>query len=773
MGNWKHVMNTNAAQKSKAKPHRSPAASADATKLREVQMLLNISRTLAAMETVDELLATLVEITSAETGAERGTLFLNDAQTGELYSRFAQGNFQREIRLLNSSGIAGHVFTAGEGIIVNDAYSDSRFDRSIDAQTGFETRSILCAPIRTVRGEVIGVAQALNKRKGRFTKHDLTLLEAMTTQAAAALQSTQFVERMQKSRVQEMEFLDIVSDVTSEIDLGALLQKVMAEATRMLKSERSTLFLNDEKTNELFSRVAQGTSMGEIRLPNHLGIAGSVFTSGKTVNIAHAYADLRFNPAFDKKTGYFTRSILCVPVVNKKGKTIGVTQVLNKRGGPFTEEDESRLKAFTAQVAIGLENAKLFDDVQYMKNYNESMLESMSNGVITLDADQKIVTCNAAGLRIMQVPPADVLQQPAAEFFEGQNAWVMEKVQLLDEVQAQEVYMDAELEFAGAKLSVNLTILPLLDQEKKKLGSMLMIEDISSEKRMKQTMSRYMDPSISDQLLAGDKEILAGKSVEATVLFSDVRGFTTITEELGAQGTVTLLNEYFTIMVECIQVEGGMLDKFIGDAIMAAFGTLVPHGDDEDRAIRAAISMIVNLDAWNVGRIALGQKPLDMGIGLNTDMVVSGNIGSPKRMDYTLIGDGVNLAARLESACKQYSARILISENTVRKLRGTYRIRNVDKVVVKGKTEPVGVYEVLDYHTDETFPNLMEVVSYFKEGIGHYQRGTWEKAMKAFGEALNHHPGDKLSQTYIDRCQYMIANPPGDDWNGVWVMTSK
>ena len=228
-----------------------------------------------------------------------------------------------------------------------------------------------------------------------------------------------------------------------------------------------------------------------------------------------------------------------------------------------------------------------------------------------------------------------------------------------------------------------------------------------------------------------------------------MRGFTTLTEEIGAQGTVALLNEYFTIMVECIQHEGGMLDKFIGDAIMAAFGTLIAHEDEEDRAVRAAISMITNLDAWNKVRIADGQRPLDMGIGLNTDMVVCGNIGSPKRMDYTLIGDGVNLAARLESACKQYSARILISENTVRKLHGTYRIRHVDKVVVKGKTEPVGVYEVLDYHTDDTFPNLMDVVNYFKEGIGHYQRGTWEKAMKSFREALHHHPGDTLSQTYI------------------------
>src|SRR5260370_32679004 len=108
-----------------------------------------------------------------------------------------------------------------------------------------------------------------------------------------------------------------------------------------------------------------------------------------------------------------------------------------------------------------------------------------------------------------------------------------------------------------------------------------------------------------------------------------------------------------------------------------------------------------------------GKKPVAMGVGLNTDVVVSGNIGSPKRMDYTIIGDGVNLASRLESACKQYSARILLSENTYKKLRGTYRAREVDVVLVKGKHQPVAIYEVLDYHTPETFPNLMDAVNYW------------------------------------------------------------
>ena len=216
-----------------------------------------------------------------------------------------------------------------------------------------------------------------------------------------------------------------------------------------------------------------------------------------------------------------------------------------------------------------------------------------------------------------------------------------------------------------------------------------------------------------------------------------------------------------------------MLDKFIGDAVMAAFGLPMAHDDDEDRAVRASIAMIRACKRWSQERVQRGQPPVDMGIGLNTDMVVSGNIGSAKRMDYTVIGDGVNLASRLESACKTYSAQILISENTFARLRGTYRIRGVDKVVVKGKTEPVGVYEVLDHHTEESFPNMMDVVSYFGEGIQHYRAARFPNAIAQFEKALVGHPKDKLSATYIERCRYLVANPPGEAWNGVWVMTSK
>ncbi len=746
--------------------------------LLRMELLLRVAKEVSAHDTLEDMLQTIVSESAEQTGADRGTLFLNDERSGELYSRVAQGTGHREIRILNNTGIAGHVFTTGVGTVVLDPYNHPHFNSKVDLETGYTTRSILCAPVRTVKGEVIGVLQMLNKREGDFHAEELRLLEDMTALTSMALRSRQFVERMHHARQQEMHFLDVVADVTSDIDLGTMLVKVVTEAARMLQGDRATLFLNDEKTNELFSRVAMGASVGEIRMPNHLGIAGAVFTSGQTINIPYAYADLRFNPAFDKRTGYFTRSILCVPISNKAGKRIGVTQVLNRRGGPFTSEDEARLKAFTAQLAISLESAKLFDQVQQVKNYNESMLQSMTNGVITLNEDEMIVTCNAAGLRILRTTPKEILNRKAIEYFTEANAWVLDRIKVVEETLQNDITMDAQLAAPdGDPFSVNLTVQPLMSTVEngppKKIGTLLMVEDVSNEKRMKSTMSRYMDPRLAEQLMTGSGDALGGQSALVTVLFSDVRGFTTITEELGAHGTVALLNEYFTVMVECIQRQGGMLDKFIGDAIMAVFGLPVSQGDDEDRAVRTTIAMINDLTEWNKERISSGKKPVDIGVGLNTDNVVSGNIGSPRRMDYTIIGDGVNLAARLESACKQYGAKILISDMTYRRLKGTYRVREADLVVVKGKTEAVSIYEVLDFHTDETFPNMLDVLEYYRNGLALYRKQQWDKAEISLRKALELNPKDKLSAIYLERTEHMKANPPGDDWDGVWVLKSK
>ena len=183
--------------------------------------------------------------------------------------------------------------------------------------------------------------------------------------------------------------------------------------------------------------------------------------------------------------------------------------------------------------------------------------------------------------------------------------------------------------------------------------------------------------------------------------------------------------------------------------------------------------MIKSLHAWNAQRASRDQLPVNIGIGINTDNVVSGNIGSPKRMDFTVIGDGVNLAARLESACKEYGAQILVSESTYKSLKGTYRTREIDFVVVKGKTQPVSIYEILDYHDETSFPNIAEALQTFKEGLSAYRHGKWDKAHLEFAQCLELNPADKAAQLFMERCEQLKAEPPAGEWRGVWVMKTK
>jgi adenylate cyclase len=234
-----------------------------------------------------------------------------------------------------------------------------------------------------------------------------------------------------------------------------------------------------------------------------------------------------------------------------------------------------------------------------------------------------------------------------------------------------------------------------------------------------------------------------------------------------------MLNSYFAEMVDIVFNRGGILDKYIGDALMAIFGTPFKKPDDPENAVAVAIEMIQTLRRYNARRIADGQDPIDIGIGVNTGEVVVGNIGSPKRMDYTVIGDGVNLAARLESATKYYGTQILISEATRNRLKPGGITRELDLIRVKGKAKPIADYEVLDFHTSATFPNLAETLRLFERGYQQYKMRNWKEAMALFMQALALFPQDKPSKIYYQRCIHYQANPPDAALSGVWTMTEK
>ncbi len=221
---------------------------------RNATLLVSVSNRLPTITSLEEQLDALIEISIEATDADRATLFLNDAATGELYARVAWGGELRDLRILNSTGIA-------------DAYADSRFSNTVDQVTGYQTRNMVSAPICTLRGEVLGVVQCLNKIEGDFETADLELLEALATQASVVLHGSVMVRRMEETRQQEARFLKVVTDLSTEIQLGPLLQKIMGAITDMLDADRATLFLNNAKTQELYTEIGLGFGATKISLP--------------------------------------------------------------------------------------------------------------------------------------------------------------------------------------------------------------------------------------------------------------------------------------------------------------------------------------------------------------------------------------------------------------------------------------------------------------------------------------------------------------------------
>ncbi len=724
---------------------------------------------------LDVLFPRLMDVVSSTLNADRSSLFLYDAETGELYSRVMQGNAMGEIRFPCNIGIAGSVFTSGDSeIITADAYDNERFNQEVDRRTGYRTRNILCVPIRNKGREVIGVTQVLNKRAGDFDAEDQRLLEELSQQAAAALENARLFEKVERQQREEAMLLEVVSSIVSEVRLEPLLAKILTAATQLLDSERGTLFLHDPKRDELFSHVAGGIESAAIRFASSAGIAGECFTTGKVVNILDAYKDTRFNPDFDRSTGFRTRSMLCMPIVARGGEIIGVMQILNRKLGAFEPADERRLNAFCAEAAVAIHNAQLFEDISAERNYNESILRSMSNAVLTLDADGVLRKVNDAATRILNRPKNELVGQALAELFAGRNAWVARSLDKVRAAGKTDIAVDTDLYVNGSQVvSVDLTTVPLVSMRDEPIGYMLMMEDITREKRLRGTLSRYMSKAVMDRLLESGDAVLGGISREVSVLFSDIRGFTSISERLGAQETVALLNEYFTDMVDIVFAHQGVLDKYMGDMIMAVFGSVMQQEEDPDNAVTVGNQMMAGLRELNSRLAARGREPIKIGVGISTGQVVAGNIGSPKRLEYTVIGNRVNIAHRLEDANKFYGTSVLICSQTYERTTERSQMREIDLIRVRGMETPVAIYEAMGHHTEDSFPHRDAAVGAFNEGLSRFRRREWSPASRCFDEALAANPQDGPSRIYRERCEIFRSKPPAADWDGVWSVQSK
>jgi adenylate cyclase len=288
-------------------------------------------------------------------------------------------------------------------------------------------------------------------------------------------------------------------------------------------------------------------------------------------------------------------------------------------------------------------------------------------------------------------------------------------------------------------------------------------------------MYRYMTPELAEQLLNSGDPKLGGDRKEVSVLFSDIRSYTTLTERMQAEEVVAMLNEYFETMVDAVFKHKGTLDKYIGDAIMAVFGSPLELEDHAWMAVCTAVEMRHRLAAFNQTRS--NQQQIQIGIGINSDSVISGNIGSSKRMEFTAIGDGVNLGSRLEGASKYYGTDIVISENTYQPCRDRVWARELDCIRVKGKNQPVSIYELVGLQDEMITDHQKQAIDLYMEGRVHYLNRRFTKALVAFGSILEEvNSKDKAAALHLDRCQYWLSNPDKieAEWDeGVWTMKEK
>ncbi len=809
--------------------------------LRAIDMINN--------EALETMLEQILEAFTLKIGqilnADRTTIFMVDRDKQELWSKIAQGDGEGrlEIRVPVGKGIAGHVADTGEYLNIPDAYASDLFNKKTDLETGYRTESILCMPVlNKTQDNVVAVVQLLNKQldSGQvvpFDNQDERSFREFASSIGIILESCNSFYVAARNQKGVSALLKAISSLEQSLDLEKTLQSVMAEARDLMTADRSTLWLIDPGSNELWSKVKKADSddLINLRVPADRGIVGYVASTKETLNIPNAYKDPRFDPGSDKRTGYLTRTILCMPVFDSSGELIAVTQLINKKQGSFNSSDEEFMRAFNIQAGIALENAKLFEDVLVEKQYQKDMLQSLSDAVISTDMEGHIVTINDAALELLGCPEEESGDRTLLHTWEnqliGRPVWQvipLEKIQfrLEDSLEtgakhyvpeqtlkinmlhpslgqgqangrssscellvpdtdnpqhfwlwgktdeASTLYPEKQLE--SLERSINLTVNPLTNPEGSVRGGLLVLEDISQEKRMKTTLYRYMTPGVAERVMAlGDDVMMRGDRREVTVLFSDIRGYTTLTENLEADRVVEMLNAYFETMVEAVFNFEGTLDKFIGDAIMAVYGAPLPLQNHAWAGVQSALDMRQRLERFNRERLTQNQPKIRIGIGISSGEVVSGNIGSQRKMEYTVIGDGVNLSARLEGVTKEYGCDIVISEYTYELCKEHIWVRELDRTRVKGKNQAVSIYELIDYRQNPLESATEDFLGLYQDGRQAYTAMNFTKALNIFQQAAVLRPSDRAVAIHLDRTQAYLKNPPPENWDGVHIMTSK
>jgi adenylate cyclase len=685
------------------------------------------------------------------------------------------------VRFPNTKGIASKCYQINMIVNVREssqAGEKNVLDPTIDAPGLPEIKGLIAIPLKNSNGLCMGVLVVANKvrstrpiHRNEFSMEDEFLCRVLGIQAEMVIANAFSYDYMRKTQKKVEVLLDTTRSLSSQLQLDNLIQEIMRAARELLNADRCTLFLLDAEKQELWSQIPdKDGKVKNIRFPSHLGIAGAVCVKGTPINIHNAYSDPRFNPAVDKQTGYLTKSILCMPIKNADGTVIGVTQMINKINGSFTTDDEQLLDAFSAQAAVAIEKSVLFQQTEKMRDYLDSILQSLTSCVISLSQNLKLQTINRVWLIDHLGLTRETMEDTSIDqWLGGDNYMLLQDIKSVLDKGVSTYSSDYELKGKDSTKIINYSIVRHIGGD----GVVVIIDDISNERRALSTLSRYMSPELAKLVMQEGSSQLGGTRKKVSILFSDIRSFTTLSEAMSPPEVVELLNQHFTHCVNAIVAENGILDKFIGDAIMGVFGVPFVTPEDAVHACNTALRMVSDVKAWNMSREQSGLPIISIGVGINTGEVLSGNIGSEKRMEYSCIGDHVNLSSRVEGLTKQYGVTIMITEYTKAETAGCFQTRELDTVVPVGKKKPIVMYELVAKAGEVLPQKQAQQITLYEASLKKYYNANFEEAISGFQSVLALGK-DKASDIMLERCRKLLEDSElRSAFNGVYVADSK
>jgi PAS domain S-box-containing protein len=490
--------------------------------------------------------------------------------------------------------------------------------------------------------------------------------------------------------------------INSSLELNEVLQIVMDNIIRLTGAERGFLMLKNE-AGEMTIRIARNWTQESID-PSEISISRTVVNrvvnSGLPVLTTNAQEDPRFSGQ-RSIVAYNIRSIVCV-ALKVKGELTGVIYVDHRiRAALFTQKDLDLLDAFTNQAAVAIENARLFasvkntlEEVTALKNIMDNVFSSMASGVLTADIGERIVLCNRA---------AEAILGQAAQTMVGKDLTAM-LPPLMPVLRPHfDRVLNTNQQVLGLEVSPNLpsrgqidlrfSLSPLKDAQQNTQGVAIVVEDLTEKRHLeaqRRLFEKMVSPAVIDQLDPNSLQ-LGGRRAEITVLFSDIRGFTSFSEESQPEELVSVLNQYLGAAADAVLNEEGTVDKFLGDAVMAWFNAPIPQADHALRAVRAALA--IRAAVVELHKIMPPSNQLSFGVGIHTGEAVLGLVGTEKRLEYTAIGDSVNTAKRIQENAGH--GQILISQETYERVKDWVWAIQVEPVIAKNKREPVQVYELI------------------------------------------------------------------------------